>query len=566
MKKLSKNKFAKLFATFLGASTILTPLVTIVSCQPISKSPTIEQQNSNQSGNNNQNQNNGQTGGGTGGSGTGGEQNGGGTGETETTTPKPNADETQVGSTIDNTAIIVKNNNSGKYSIKGSIYIDNIGKLETELASLAGLNGEIIDTSTLSINCFETKKEQISGQSITTRNTKNQAITYISKEITPSVLKGVLKLKKDRKFSTLTLNNKISDNNFIDILFTIKSDDENKHFNISDLAKFSFNKDFKLDTNSNIFLQNIGDVRVEDLLKLIKNPKLVSAIKVGKIQLRGNVKDLLPYLVKEKNTIEQEYGNITWEGAVDAPCTGENWVGFNGIINDNGNESNTGRSILKPKELLELKRRSGDKEAYIRNAIITDLDSTKLSPEELADMQFKDDLLTNVNFKNSNLSKITMKSITASLGTLTFENTTLPKSMNGSTIGNLVLKNAILSKELKTIQLKKVLSKIPAQIGTLKIYNLQGRFLDQYTEEEIKQVKKQWQNYGNEAGIAPGQYVGPQDVWNKLKLLFNEKNPVRTHFTNEDLTDVDNDNINFSAIQKPQDTFLALLGKNNSRG
>ena len=123
MKKLSKNKFAKLFATFLGASTILTPLVTIVSCQPISKSLTIEQQNSNQSGNNNQNQNNGQTGGGTSGGqnngGTGGEQNSGGTETTET--PKPNADETQIGSTIDNTAIIVKNNNSGKYSIKGSI-------------------------------------------------------------------------------------------------------------------------------------------------------------------------------------------------------------------------------------------------------------------------------------------------------------------------------------------------------------------------------------------------------------------------------------------------------------
>lgn len=138
--------------------------------------------------------------------------------------------------------------------------------------------------------------------------------------------------------------------------------------------------------------------------------------------------------------------------------------------------------------------------------------------------------------------------------------------MYQSVIGTLILKNATLPEELKTIQLRKVLSKIPAQITTLKIYNLQGRFLDQYTEEEIKQIKQQWQDDGNKAGTAPGQYVGPQDVWNKLKLLFNEKNPVKTHFTNEDLTDVDNKDINFSVIKKPQDTFLALLGKNNSHG
>ena len=298
---------------------------------------------------------------------------------------------------------------------------------------------------------------------------------------------------------------------------------------------------------------------------MIKNPKLVSAIKVGKIQLRGNVKDLLPYLVKEKNTIEQEYGNITWEGAVDAPCTGENWVGFNGIINDNGDINNTGRSILRAEEFLELKRRSNKGQSYVRNAIITGLDSKNLSPEQLENAQFDHDLLTNVNFKNCDLSKIYMRFV-GGQGNLKFENTVLPLSMEDSAIGTLTLKNTTLPEELKTTPLKKILERLPTEIGTLKIYNLQGRFLDQYTEEEIKQVKKKWQSYGNIPGGAPSRYAGPQDVWNKLKLLLREGETTKTHFTNEDLTDVDNDNINFSAIKKPQDTFLALLGKNNSRG
>lgn len=121
---------------------------------------------------------------------------------------------------------------------------------------------------------------------------------------------------------------------------------------------------------------------------------------------RGNVKDLLPYLVKEKNTIEQEYSNITWEGAVDAPCTGENWVGFNGIINNNGNPNNTSKSVLPADQFLELKKRSGEKQSYVRNAIITDLNSKNLSPEQLTDAQFDHDILSNIHFKNCDFSKI----------------------------------------------------------------------------------------------------------------------------------------------------------------
>ena len=425
------------------------------------------------------------------------------------------------------------------YRLTGDIYIEEINS-EAFKAKLDTLNGKDLYTDSLNINCFT-----------------NQNSTITAKEITPELLMGVLTIGKEKKFSAFRLNNKTADNSPIDILFTIKNDDENKHFNISDLAIFSFNKDFKLDTNSNIFLQNTGDARVEELLKLIKNTKLVSAIKVGKIQLRGNVKDLLPYLVKEKNTIEQEYGNITWEGAVDAPCTGENWVGFNGIINNNGNVNNTDRSILKPNELLELKRRSGDKEAYIRNAIITDLDSTKMSPEELADIQFGHDILTNVTFENSNLSKINMITINASLGKLTFENTTLPLNMMGSTVGELILKNVTFPKEEfknnggKINYLPHI---IPHQLGILTIYGkIKDSILENITDEELEKIKKD----NKKPTKIPGTYTGPKKIWDKLQFLFINDKETELNFIDENTT---------GSIQKTQDTLLALLGNSKAHG
>ena len=425
------------------------------------------------------------------------------------------------------------------YRLTGDIYIEEINS-EAFKAKLNTLNGKELYTDSLNINCFT-----------------NQNSTLTPKEITPEVLTGVLTIGEERKFSALKLNNKTADNSPIEILFTIKDTDGNKHFNISDLAKFSFNEDFKLDTNSNIFLQNTGDARVEDLLKLIENPKLVSTIKVGKIQLRGNVKNLLPYLVKEKNTIEQEYGNITWEGAVDAPCTGENWVGFNGIINSNGNPNNTSKSVLPADQFLELKKRSGDKEAYIRNAIITDLDSTKMSPEEVADMQFKSDILTNVNFKNCNLSKIRMEFITASLGTLTFENTTLPLSMMESVVGELILKNVSFPKnefESNGGTFEDLPYTIPAQLGVLTIYGkIKDSILENLTDEELETIKKD----NKKPTKIPGTYTGPKKIWDKLQFLFINDKETELNFIDENTT---------GSIQKTQDTLLALLGNSKAHG
>ena len=424
------------------------------------------------------------------------------------------------------------------YRLTGDIYIEEINS-EAFKAKLDTLNGKDLYTDSLNINCFT-----------------NQNSTLTAKEITPEVLTGVLTIGKEKKFSAFRLNNKATDNSPIEILFTIKNDDENKHFNISDLAIFSFNEQFKLDNKSNIFLRNEQDARVKDLLKLIENPKLTKAIKVGKLQLRGNVKNLLPYLVKEKNTIEQEYGNITWQGAMDAPCTGDNWVGFNGIVNDNGDINNKGRSILKADELLELKRRSSDKEAYIRNAIIKDLDSTKLPPEKLADIQFKHDILTNVKFENSNLSKIYMEAINASLGKFEFENSTLPQHMTRSTVGELILKDVTFPKEEfeKSYKFEDLPYAIPHQLGILTIYGkIQNSMLENITDEELEKIKKDTMKPTK----IPGTYTGTKQIWDKLQFLFIKDKQTELHFINESTT---------GAIQKPQDTFLALLGNSTVHG
>lgn len=199
------------------------------------------------------------------------------------------------------------------------------------------------------------------------------------------------------------------------------------------------------------------------------------------------------------------------------------------------------------------------------NLIIENIDTTNITEEELKFLHFKgDNVAGDILFKNSNLSK--MKYIdTNGPVYLTFDNTTLPQIMDDLKLKTLILKNATLAKELETAQLEHILSSLPYKIETLKIYNLQGRFLDKWTEDEIKQAKENWQRDGNDIGNTPSKYVGPKDIFEKLKLLCNE-GTTKTHFTNEDLTDINDENINFSSIQKSQDTFLATLGKNYSRG
>ena len=429
------------------------------------------------------------------------------------------------------------------YRLTGDIYIEEINSAAFK-AKLDTLNGKDLYTDSLNINCFT-----------------NQNSTLTAKEITPEVLTGVLTIGKEKKFSAPKLNNKTADNSPIEIPF---KSDATDYFDITDLAQFSFSENFKLTNDSKIFLRaertapdpsktedHTEYAKTTELLSLINNPKIKHKITVGKVQLRGNVKDLLPLLIGP-NKIKEVDGGITFGGAFKTPCTGENWTGYNGIINNNGNPNNTSKSVLPADQFLELKKRSGEKQAYVRNAIITDLNSKNLSPEQLTDAQFDHDILSNIHFKNCDFSKIKMNFVVGD-GDWEFEDTILPYSMGNSGIGRLTLKNVTFPKEEFKNMGRKIeyLPYFAPEIGTLTIYGeIKDSPLKDLTQEQIEKLK----NDKYRPFEMPGLYKGPQETYDRLKYIYrgesNTKEFVNLH----------------GSIQKPQDTFLALLGNGKAHG
>lgn len=362
----------------------------------------------------------------------------------------------------------------------------------------------------------------------------------------------MLELKKARKFSTLKLNNKTS-NGPIDINF---KSDKSDYFAISDLTKFSFSEGFKLQENSNIFLNEKPDLnmpgtedhteypKVKELLRLINNPKLKDKIVVGSVQLAGNLKELLPYLVPGPNKIKEEDGGIIFGNANIIPCEGELWTGFNGWISEAQKES-----VLKIDELKELCKRTKGHEVYIRNAIIENLNSK--DGNQVQDIIFLKSKLANVNFKDSDLSKITINRAQIQ-GDLKFENTTLPKKMSKTITDNLILKNVTFPKEEI---LKEPFAKIPYIVPTiennLEIYGyVKNSPLEGKGVEELKKLKPQKN--------MPPKYKGSQEIYNKLKKYIY-------HGEAKTINGMPNPNYHGS-IQKPQDIFLALLGNSKAHG
>ena len=426
------------------------------------------------------------------------------------------------------------------YRLTGDIYIEEINS-EAFKAKLDTLNGKELYTDSLNINCFI-----------------NQNSTITAKEITPELLTGVLTIGKEKKFSAFRLNNQTS-NGPIDIKFDSTVE---KSFDIKDLNKFSFSSNFKLDSDSNVIVGSNEtektdpsgyDItpypKVNDLLKLLGNETLKDYITVKDVYITGNVKDLLPKLIGP-NKIKETNGGVKFLNVREFTCPGPNVTEYNG-----GKDNKIPLSI---EEFLEFKRRTNEKwnsiieenvkAVRIQNLILENIDTTNMTTEELKLLHFKgDNVAGDITFKNGNLSKMQYKATTGPVD-LTFENTTLPTSMAHSVVSSLTLKNSILPEELKTLSLKKVIKRLPFVKKSLKIYNLQNNFLDKWTKEEIENEGKQ---YG------PEEFIGPRNIWDKFLYLKETEFGIPTKFIEDNTT---------GSIQKSTDTFLALLGKNNSHG
>ena len=426
------------------------------------------------------------------------------------------------------------------YRLTGDIYIEEINS-EAFKAKLNTLNGKELYTDSLNINCFT-----------------NQNSTITAKEITPELLTGVLTIGEERKFSAFRLNNQTS-NGPIDIKFDSTVE---KSFDITDLTKFSFSDNFKLENNSNIILGSTAEKqgpsghditpypKVHELLKLLNNEKLKDYITVKDVYITGNVKDLLPKLIGP-NKIKETNGGVKFLNVKEFKCPGPNVTEYNG--------GNNNTEPLPVEQLLEFRRRTDEKwnsvlkkdsrSTRIQNLVLNNVNTTTMTEEDLKLLNFEGNSVTgNIVFKNSNLSKMQYRGTTGPVD-LTFDNTTLPTSMESVTTRTLVLKNAILPEELKTLSLGKVIKRLPFVNESLQIYNLQNNFLDNFSKEEIEKFERK--KYG------PEEFVGPRYIWDKFLYKKETEFGTPTIFIEDNTT---------GSIQEPQATSLALLGNSKAHG
>ena len=466
-----------------------------------------------------------------------------------------------------------KEQETGNITIKGDIYIDDLTSTEF-INKFKNVTGDIY-TDNLNINCFKPKTTTISGQSIQIKNVPDN---FETKEITPEILKGVLELKKSKKFSTLKLNNKSSKGNIVEILFTIKNPEKNEYFDISDLAIFSFNDEFKLNNNSNVFLKadrtekkldeiyNITPyAKITELLKLLENKALQDYITVGDVYVSGKVDKLLPYLAgseeKQIKKIKEKDGGVKFLNANEFTCesvptTGINFTEYEG---KNGEE-------LSAEEFLEFNRRTNTyidednikgKPLYVNKLIVKDLDTKKISAEELESLTL---LMTKVSdsitFKGGDLSKMTIRSLLAYTSTLKFEDTTLPYSMSRSSIRHLILKNVTFPKneiikiitEDGEVDYGNLVGMIPDIKNSLEIYGyVKNSPLNGLTEKQLENVFPELAAYG--AKSMPSTYKGPEDIYNRLKKHFYKGESIKKEFGN----------FTSSLNKKPQSSVLLAL-------
>jgi len=465
--------------------------------------------------------------------------------------------------TINGTQKISINKNGSIKTISGEVSLKDVIEAKDEintgltnyvLHSLKETKDPTFKSENLKINTFyKTAKAGHSGTSISLLNINEVDYTPVS--VTLDFLKNMQQTALNETYFNYQEGNKIigvklgDENSDIEEFYNEMKNNEK----FKEILKFPADAikdtDITLTGEREKKLKGKWDVtpypRVEKLLKIIENPTLKGKVKVGKMKLRGNIKDLLPHLLLDNN-IEKEYGNITFPGYKETDCTGPDWVGYDGRISD------TEREILKGNEFLELSKRTNEGQTYIRNAIIQNLNLQ----EELVVDQAN---WANVTFENSNLSKMSVLGMIANATTLEFKNTTLPYNMKETGIGHLILKDVKFPKERYgeinepknsgKIALKYLPHLIPNIHSSLEIYGkIEDSPLDGKSSEDLIKLIPQKE--------MPYRYKGPKEIYEKLKKYFFKDEASEKEFT--DLTGSLN-------IHKPQDQLLAILKKRQER-
>ena len=413
------------------------------------------------------------------------------------------------------------------YRLTGDIYIEELNS-EAFKAKLDTLNGKELYTDSLNINCFT-----------------NQNSTLTAVTITPEMLNDILEVGIN--FSDFKLNNKLGDK----IVEVELSSATNNYFDITKFSKFDFNAEFKLKNGSKIYLNGKKSPdplpagwdlteysTAEEMAKIASNDSLRQYLIVDNVKLRGNVKDLLPYLVDGDKKITEINGGIEFNNRYKADCQGISKTGYYG---------NTGGEVLEIKQLQELHKRVKNKGVTIYNAIIQNLDSK--TAQLLKDLHFNKDILVNITFSNSNLANVKFESVTAGVGYIKFIDTTLPQSMHGTNIGELILKNVTFPKEefINNYEFAELPYSLPDIENSLEIYGeIKDSILKDATPEQLESLVPQKN--------MPPKYKGSEEIYKRLKKIFRGEAQIING----------NPNPNYhGSIQKQQNQLLALLQTQN---
>ena len=190
------------------------------------------------------------------------------------------------------------------------------------------------------------------------------------------------------------------------------------------------------------------------------------------------------------------------------------------------------------------------------NLVLENVNTTAMNEEQLKFLHFKEDFFSgDITFKDSNLSKIDMKGVQGGTADVIFEEVVLPRNMMKTALEHLTLKNVIYPKEEFNKSTEYDFTDLPYNApeirNNLTIYgDIKDSPLKDLTQEQIEKLK----NNPRRPHEMPRIYKGSQEIYDRLKYIYRGESNTK-EFVNLQ-----------GSIQKPQDTFLALIGKNNSRG